>query len=539
VLIAATVVLTPVWAISAQTTDHISGPDARADIRQIGDLLERVHPDPYTGFGGRVAFQRTLQDVLEQVPEEGLTVAALRRVIAGFLGELGDGHTGIEQVSSTPSDGVPLFLPVRFSTSADGVYISDAAPAVGEWLGAKVEAAEGIAVDVLARRTHVIFPYENASGSRRRLAPSLASLHRARVLMPDLGDALHLTVVPAGETTVRDVTLYYRLTAEDRRAGPWLRDSVPPVAKVAGPFGHRMLAEGRVGYLRLHAMWSREAFENMRAAGRTDLDRWLTHAHNRFLDSAAVTSQEAAIAGFPSLIEAVDTLLSEMRAAGTHDLIVDLRSNGGGFSVIGEPLLYQLFGDAYLRSPDPVYFATRVSEELLAIDGRTLADLSASKGRDIRLGDFVFDPPGASSRPGRTREQFLSDQAEHGFSRIDLLRRPPAVDLRVVVVCDAATFSAAFDLTYQLHRMGAVMVGIPPSQSPRAFTDATPYELSHSGLKGSMSRSAVVYPGIPVEAGAVVMDEPMTWHRLQTFAFHPDAPLLAALEILQGGREGF
>jgi hypothetical protein len=425
--------------------------------------------------------------------------------------ELGDGHTGIEQVSSTPSDGVPLFLPVRFSTSADGVYISDAAPAVGEWLGAKVEAAEGIAVDVLARRTHVIFPYENASGSRRRLAPSLASLHRARVLMPDLGDALHLTVVPAGETTVRDVTLYYRLTAEDRRAGPWLRDSVPPVAKVAGPFGHRS----------------------------TDLDRWLIHAHNRFLDSAAVTSQEAAIAGFPSLIEAVDTLLSEMRAAGTHDLIVDLRSNGGGFSVIGEPLLYQLFGDAYLRSPDPVYFATRVSEELLAIDGRTLADLSASKGRDIRLGDFVFDPPGASSRPGRTREQFLSDQAEHGFSRIDLLRRPPAVDLRVVVVCDAATFSAAFDLTYQLHRMGAVMVGIPPSQSPRAFTDATPYELSHSGLKGSMSRSAVVYPGIPVEAGAVVMDEPMTWHRLQTFAFHPDAPLLAALEILQGGREGF
>ena len=119
-------------------------------------------------------------------------------------------------------------------------------------------------------------------------------------------------------------------------------------------------------------------------------------------------------------------------------------------------------------------------------------------------------------------------------SECDALEREgpvgPVEGLRVVAISDAATFSAAFDLFYHLHRMGAVLMGTPPSQSPTAFTDSTPYKLVNSGLTGSMSRSAVVYPGIPAEDGAVLMDVPMTWDRLRTFDFHADAPVRAAIE---------
>jgi hypothetical protein len=282
-------------------------------------------------------------------------------------------------------------------------------------------------------------------------------------------------------------------------------------------------------------MWSRGAFETMRADGRTDLQQWLTYAYDRFLNATPAPDVDEAIDGFPSLIEEVSALLRTVREHDVRDIIVDLRGNDGGFSIVGEPLLYQLFGRAYLDAPNPAYFATRVSEELLALRGQTLGELAASLDRELRMGDFVFDPPRGHPRPKRTPADFVSDMRNDGFTASDLLSEPRQ-DLQVVAIVDAATFSAAFDLAYHLHRMGAALVGVPPSQSPRAFTDSTPFRLGNSGLEGSMSRSAVVYPGIPSEAGMVTLDMPLTWEALHRLDFHPDAPVHAAVEFLRARR---
>ena len=73
------------------------------------------------------------------------------------------------------------------------------------------------------------------------------------------------------------------------------------------------------------------------------------------MDETRPADEAEAIAAFPSLIDEVDALLRTMGEHDTRDLIVDLRANGGGFSIIGEPLLYQLFCDAYLKAPSPVF----------------------------------------------------------------------------------------------------------------------------------------------------------------------------------------
>ncbi len=409
--------------------------------------------------------------------------------------------------------------------------------AFGELHGALIETVAGRSVTELSLLTRVFYPAENKSARNRRLATSLGTLRLARELIPDLEDSLRLSVQLPGTNTTRNVLLLYNLTREERREGPWSRSAVSRIAPVNGPFGHAMLDQNGAGYLRINAMWSREAFERMRTSGRTDIDKWLTHAYKRFMDGAQPADRDEAISGFPSLIEEVATLLEEMRERGVRDLIVDLSGNDGGFSIIAEPLLYQLFGSSYLEAPDPVYFATRVSPELLDIQGRTLAELAEVHGRDVLMGDILFDPPRSRVRPSMTSDQLISRFRRIGFTRTDLLDRELGGNLRVVAITDAGTFSAAFELTYQLHRMGATLVGVPPSQSPNAFTDSTPYELSNSGLKGSMSRSAVVYPGIPSEGGAIVMDVPLTWAKLQACDFHPDAALYAALELLNRGAE--
>jgi hypothetical protein len=518
-----------------EAADSIPAQAAREDILQLGDLLERVHPDPFEGFGGRVAYQRSFQALLGGVTDGWIQVPELRRRIAGFLGDMGDGHTSVQQLSASSSEVERRYLPVRFATASDGIIVSDAMPGYEDLVGARLESVEGRPVDGIALDTRIFFPSENISGSRRQLARSLAGAHLIGAILPHVTDSLRLTVIRHGTMTPEVVTLAFGLSPEERRAGPWPMQDAPRVGPASGPFHHRMLADGQVGYLRLRAMWSREAFESMRAHGRTDIDQWLGTAYDRFMDRARPTDEARAIEAFPSLIDEVDALLRLMEEHGTRDVIVDLRDNGGGFSIIGEPLLYQLFGDAYLDAPNPVYFATRVSRELLAIQGRTLEEVSAAEGHAVRLGDFTFDPADPTALEAESRTEFMNRLRQSGFTRAGALADVPRdPGLNVLVIADAATFSAAFDLTYQLRRMGATLLGVPPAQSPRAFTDSTPFTLTNSGLQGSMSRTAVVYPDVPAEDGAVVMDVPLGWSRWADFDFHPEAPVYLAVETLRG-----
>src|SRR5688572_26816712 len=55
--------------------------DARVDIRQLGRLLADAHPDPYLRGGGMVAFHRRVEQAVAAVPEAGLTVAELLRLL--------------------------------------------------------------------------------------------------------------------------------------------------------------------------------------------------------------------------------------------------------------------------------------------------------------------------------------------------------------------------------------------------------------------------------------------------------------------------
>jgi hypothetical protein len=396
-------------APAARCQATIPADAAREDILQLGSLLERVHPDPYAGFGGRVRYRTAFQELLEEVPEGDLSVSELRHLIAGFLGAMGDGHTGISPISSSDREVPRLYLPVRFAVSADGIYISDATPDFAFLSGARVIEVEGMPLDEVALRTRELFPSENLAGSRRRLASGLASLRSASNLLPAVQTSLRLTVESAGTRERAEVTMEYSLSLEERRAGPWLHGQVSTVDERQGPFSHQLLDDGRVGYLRLRAMWSRGAFETMRADGRTDLQQWLTYAYDRFLNATPAPDVDEAIDGFPSLIEEVSALLRTVREHDVRDIIVDLRGNDGGFSIVGEPLLYQLFGRAYLDAPNPAYFATRVSEELLALRGQTLGELAASLDRELRMGDFVFDPPRGHPRPKRTPADFVSD----------------------------------------------------------------------------------------------------------------------------------
>jgi len=65
-----TAATTPKTAITATTA--VPGAFSREqlieDARQLAEVIESVHPDPYIRGGGRIAFHRRLQRLLEAIP---------------------------------------------------------------------------------------------------------------------------------------------------------------------------------------------------------------------------------------------------------------------------------------------------------------------------------------------------------------------------------------------------------------------------------------------------------------------------------------
>ena len=135
------------------------------------------------------------------------------------------------------------------------------------------------------------------------------------------------------------------------------------------------------------------------------------------------------------------------------------------------------------------------------------------------------------------REAYLSDLKNSGIdfvTHIESLEGTPVWMPEVYVVTDPGTFSAAYDLMYRLRRLGAKIVGVPPSQSANAFVDPTPFELPVTKLKGAISRTAVIYPDMPEEERAFIPDFPMKWIDFKKYNFDVHAEILYILDIIKG-----
>ncbi|MGD8969523.1 MAG: hypothetical protein PVI07_18615, partial [Anaerolineae bacterium] len=65
------------------------------DARELAHILESTHPDPYIRGGGKIAFRRRLHQLLNAIPEDGMTRDEFVRLLRPFIAAVGDGHTVI------------------------------------------------------------------------------------------------------------------------------------------------------------------------------------------------------------------------------------------------------------------------------------------------------------------------------------------------------------------------------------------------------------------------------------------------------------
>ncbi len=529
------VVLVCVGRLEAQET--LTYTQAVEDIRYAIGLLEETHPDPYSAFGGRVEFGRAAQALLEEVPEDGMNRAELYVLLRSMFGQLRDGHT---YISSPPASGsqVPLrYLPVRFGIATDAVFVQSAVRGYEELIGYRLTAVGGMRIEEAAARAAMVRPSENEFAAQRWLLVYMRSNRGARRVFPDIEDELAVQLVaPDGRMT--DRRLPYQVERSGYYDGPWVRERWDAVEATPGPFYWQFVGETNVAYLQVRSIVGREAYEELKAVGRQDLREQVESYYSRYLDDTAPDEIDAALERVPCFTQTIYELLTTMKERGSEHLIVDLRGNGGGWSSLIAPFLHFVYGDRYFEYDYPSEFVTRISPSYLALNGTTLAEFNVKRSAQFQLGDYLFLKE-RSLASQMDRAAYAGELEAYGCGLADVFRSLSGRALhspQVVVLVDPATFSAAYQFMYRMWHLGAKLVGVPSSQAGHAFTDVTPYQLPHSGLEGSVARSAqIFFPEDESQGRALLPDFPMAWQHFAGYGFDEQSEVRYAVDLIAAG----
>lgn len=516
--------------------------DVIADIRQLANIIENTHPDPYSAGGGRIAFHRRLHETLNAVPETGMTTTELIRLLRPFVASIGDQHTSIYSVyPADPSrlGGVPFIF---HTVDKDLFVVASFQEKDSTYVGARLVSVEGVTTSNLINRLSHLEGVENEYFALRQLGQhDLLIRSYLEELVPEWEDTTKITFqlrLPAGkiENLVRSTQIGI--------SGSTLRhlgkshvdlprtDSSYFLFQFIDPFK----SGEEIGYLRVDYMGEyREAHEMAVSRGKEDY-----------------TPDQLAM--IPSATETFRNMVIEMKQKGTDVLIVDIRDNGGGNFIMGPILVYFLYGKQKLTEMhvgaessggghgdrySALYFESNPNESLDKINqGRSVPLVMGDIDFSRILGDTArYDSSGKLlDNPVRLKHYqrattFYREYESEEYSGYYCPKH-------VLVLMTPFTSSSGLDMTLDLYFAGATLVGTPSAQAPNSWGNLFTWKLAHSGIEGEVSSSFdIVFPDDPERGRALPVHYPLSYEKLASYEFDPDAIFLYAMEILAELRE--
>jgi hypothetical protein len=528
------------------------------DIRQLTNIIETTHPAPYFKGGGRIAYHRRLQKLIQGIPPEGMTDKAFIFYLMPFLASIRDGHTTILDESILFDHGHPGGIPLVFGAIEGKLCVRAVVRAAQrELIGSLLVSVAGIGVDDLLERVEHYFGCENQYQVLGKLGnrPALLFYQETLKLLIPEWQAAHscpeITVAlqhPDGDVHMHVFdTAASNAPAQIKSEHP---DHLLPLSDPINPdFFFQFVDEtghspGEIAVLRIANMTTfREMYEYFRANGMDRFEAWGRRIYQRFHpDTAVPVEYEDVIAGIPAASSVFCDLFKAMKAAQTRYLIVDLRDNQGGNSLMNQILTYYLVGFektvALLRTNGTV---RKMSEFLASYskEGIDLAQLPyyAQVPLNITDYDFSLDPDFSGAQyEGSIRANLEMDFAKmSSFCPEFESREHEALYFpeHIFILSSELTFSTGYNLMVDLHRLGGEIVGIPSGQAGNSFGDVRSFELANTKFRGNVStKSFIAFPDDP-EAGTLLKPlYPLTYEQFKAYDFDENATLRYALSLI-------
>jgi CubicO group peptidase (beta-lactamase class C family) len=494
------------------------------DARQLAEAIESAHPDPYINGGGKIAFHRRLQRLLNAIPAEGMTREEFIRLLRPFTAAVGDAHTELWSDYSV-NDTMPGGVPLRFGIVDESLYVAGVPDEESrDLIGATLVSVEGVPLAELCDRQRRLQGTENQYHVLYLLA-NLSLWYKPYLedLLPEWTDTGRVSVelqLSNGETREGVFDLP---TGVDAMLTPESR-VVLPATDDSGFLYEFLDADGKTAYLRI------DHLSNYREAAEMETSGPAPHLR--------------------SATETFRSMVVEMEQAGTDTLIIDLRHNRGGHSVMGDILTYFLYGKVALWST--AVHADSIGGGMV----RKYSDLfwgqtsswtsleQVNEGRALPLQADDYDFTGFSgdtewSMP-RTVEAIARIEGTWWASSPTFWEEYESGEYsgyycpgNVVVLTDAETFSSGFTMARYLYLAGATLVGTPSGQAANSFGNGQLWHLDHTGIEGTVSTTySVMFPDDSEMARVLPVHYPLTYEKLASYDFDPNAEVLYALELL-------
>jgi len=215
----------------------------------------------------------------------------------------------------------------------------------------------------------------------------------------------------------------------------------------------------------------------------------------------------------PEIGKAFGRMLEEMKSNGSRNLIVDLRDNIGGNTYYLYPALYELYGDDFLKADLGMSYGSRISEPFLKKHGLSLEKLNAD-GVSYRIDDILYEDTNIKD----------TQDAKYIYTPEN-----------VYVICNEGTFSAAFHALIMFRTMGALIVGVPSSQSPNTYMEVTEFDLPHSGIDCSVSNSIQkCFPDGSYNSNVLWPDFQPSYRDYADYGFNKNAELMYCIDLAGG-----
>jgi hypothetical protein len=524
-------------------TDLFPKPQLIEDARELLCYLESVHPDPYRYSGGKVALHRRFQDMLQSLPSQGMSKDDFLLLLRPFVAAIKDGHTVL--LRSRIDQGLGL-MPLSFASIERCLFV-DGVPSDKDkaLLGAKLLSLEGVPMAEMLGRMPNLLGIENEIHGLTMLDLFVGQAPLLKEVLPEWRDLSNIRVqmeLADGGTQER------RFALRDKNAPPLIRAAskieIPSMERTQ--FAYRFLSpDKKTALLKIDGL---EAYREMwESAGRSrDITQELALIYQQILKREAPADATAALAGLPSAVETFRRLFTEMKAAGTEALIIDLSQNPGGNSLMADILTYFLYGTQKLaqivteersvRKYSPFSFE--------ALPGRSLDDINR---QNAQVQSYPLTENDYDFAEDRFKELFLAGKIDlaTGMALKFAETRTFLAELqsgayagyytpnKVIVTTSHDTYSSGFTLLRYLYKCGARVVGSTSAQSGNGFGNSTPVALKNTGIRLMISKDAyVVFPETPNERKQIIPRYELTYAMLKSYGFDPNAAVRYALELL-------
>jgi len=528
-------------ALYSQEEKIFSRAELVQDTRQLVQFLESAHPDPYIRGGGKIAFHRRFQEIMRAIPDEGMTKEEYYKLLLPFVAAVGDGHTRIffSESRKPSSPGLALdFNIVESKLYVAGVYDENHK----SMLGATLFSIEGVSFAELVERQASLRGCDNEHHKLANLSKSLKAREGLASLIPEWKDkdAIHMVL-----SSPKKEKKEYLLTFPDKIR----RNPIAPPSKINMPsvdrtdFVYKFLDEKKqIALLRVDGMFNfRENFELCKALGIDMARQYAEKAYEKFHKTKPPEDYQEIIKGLPSATKTFRSLVREMKEASTKALLIDLRKNDGGNSFMSNILIYFLYGSHVFGSLDEGFTIKKYSD--LYFDQYSKDSIeNINKERILPLikNDYDFK----SVLEFKSEEQAKQESKEEDEKLIELMptfrgeyksgkHSGYYLPNKIVVLCSPVTYSSGFTMMLRHYTLGATLVGTPSAQAGNSFGDVLNFKLDNTCLFGTISyKYGEDFPG-DTEKGRILKPHYiLTYDKLYSYNFDPNAEILLALEIL-------